>query len=252
MGPDTGRPADRQPDIRTAVRRRQPVYVVCSPRSRVGRTLLARVLTEYFLSDGRRALAFDINPDDRTLARHLPLNALPGSIGDTRGQMALFDRLIINDGAVKIVDLAADQFQQFFDVMYHVGFVTEARARTIDTVVLFMMSDDRKSESGYRRLMLRRDHFTVVPVENAAVAPPPSANVTSLPHTGPPLIIPPLPTVLGLNIGERTDLTFADALRRPALYPAEVSAWVGKMFLAIRDLELRLQLADFAAMFRPG
>src|SRR4051812_35081985 len=75
-------------------RRRQPLYVVCSPRSRVGRSLLARLLTEYILSDGRRVLAFDVNPEDRALARHLPLHALPGSIADTRGQVALFDRLI--------------------------------------------------------------------------------------------------------------------------------------------------------------
>jgi hypothetical protein len=252
MGASEGNPADRQSDNRSRVRRRQPVYIVSSPRSRVGRTLIARVLTEYFLSDGRRALAFDVNPEDRSLARHLPLHALPASIGDTRGQMALFDRLIVNDGAVKIVDLAADQFHAFFDVLYHVGFAAEARLRAIDTVVLFILGDDRKSESAYRRLLLRRDQFTIVPVENPAVAAPPSVASPPLPHVSQPLIVPELPSVLGINVGERSDFSFADALRHQAVYPPEVSAWIGTMFLAFRDLELRLQLADFAAMFRPS
>jgi hypothetical protein len=137
--------ADRVPDAAapTAVRRRQPIYIVCSPSSRVGRTLIARLLIEYVLADGRRVLGFDVNPEDRSLTRYLPLHALPGAIGDTRGQMALFDRLIVNDGAVKVVDVAGDQFSAFFDVMQQVGFAAEAKARGIDTVVLFVVGDDR-------------------------------------------------------------------------------------------------------------
>src|SRR5689334_9335331 len=102
MGADETRLAERLPDSKTlsAKRHRQPVYIVGSPRSRVGRTLIARLLIEYILADGRRALGFDVNPEDRSLARHMPLAALPGSISDTRGQMALIDRLIVNDGAI--------------------------------------------------------------------------------------------------------------------------------------------------------
>lgn len=239
-----------RPEVRAAARR-QPVYIICSPRSRVGRTLVSRVLLEYALSDGRRALGFDINPDDRALTRHLPLNSLPGSIVDTRGQMALFDRLIVNDGATKVVDLAGDQFQAFFDVMHHVGFTPEARRRAIDTIVLFVLSDDRRSEAAYRKLLLRREQLTVVPVENPAAAAPPSPAV-SLPHSLPALMVPPLPTLLGANVAERADFVFSDVLRKPALYPQDLGAWVGRMFLAVRDLELRLQLADFASLFRPA
>jgi hypothetical protein len=250
MAADQGKPAERLPDTKApaAVRRRQPVYIVCSPRSRIGRTLIARLLIEYVLADGRRALGFDVNPEDRSLARHLPLHALPASIGDTRGQMALFDRLIVNDGAIKVVDVAAELFHPFFDVLYNVGFTAEAKARAIDIAVLFIVGDDRKSDSAYRRLLLRRDQFTVVPVENAAIVTPPAPTSPPLPHTSPPLIIPELPPELRA-VCERPDFSFADCIRRQAEYPRELNAWVGRMFVAFRDLELRLAMADFASMF---
>ena len=82
----------------------RPIPSLTSLDVTVGRSLIARVLVEYILSDGRRAIGFDVNPEDRALSRPLPLYALPASIGDSRGQVALYDRLIINDGAVKVVD----------------------------------------------------------------------------------------------------------------------------------------------------
>jgi hypothetical protein len=249
MRADEGISTDRTSDAAAPVRRRQPIYIVASPRSQVGRTLLARALTEYVLSNGRRALAFDVNPDDRNLSRHLPLNALPASITETRGQMALFDRLIVNDGSVKIVDVAADQFQPFFDVMHHIGFPGEARARGIDPIVLFIIGDDRKTESGYRRLLLRREQLAVVPVENPAVAPPPSLNSASFPHVAQPFVVPML-AVEHDGAPDKADFSFAGALKRHSNYPPEVSGWAGRMFLALRDLERRLEQADFATMFR--
>jgi hypothetical protein len=248
MAAEEGKGEARRSEAQAPPRRRQPVYIICSPRSRVGRSLLARLLTEYILADGRRALAFDVNPDDRALTRHLPLHALPGSIGDTRGQMALFDRLIVNDGAIKVVDVAADQFHPFFDVMYQVGFTAEAKARSIDVIILFVLGDDRKSESAYRRLLLRRDQFTVVPVENPGVATPPAPTSPPLPHGAPPLIVPVLPPMLR-SVAERPDFSFADCIKRPAEYPLALAEWVGRMFLAFRDMELRQQMADFSAMF---
>jgi hypothetical protein len=113
--------------------------------------------------------------------------------------------------------------------------------------VLFVVGDDRKSDSAYRRLLLRRDQFTVVPVVNAAIVTPP-APTSPVPHTSPPLIIPELAPELRA-VCERPDFSFADCIRRQGEYPRELNAWVGRMFVAFRDLELRLQLADSAAMF---
>jgi hypothetical protein len=74
--------------------RRTPVFIVCSPLPNVGKTLLARLLAEYFRDDKRTFAAFDINPDDFALAQQLPDHTSIAHIGDTKGQMALFDQLI--------------------------------------------------------------------------------------------------------------------------------------------------------------
>jgi hypothetical protein len=248
MWTDGGISADHRHEIQASARRRQPIYVVCSPRSRVGRSLIARVLVEYVLSDGRRVIGFDVNPEDRALSRHLPLYSLPASISDSRGQVALYDRLIINDGAVKVVDLAADQFQSFFEIMQQIGFSAEARANSIDVVVLFIVADDPRSEAAYRRLLVRRDQFTVVPVENAAAATPPGAMSPPLPHAASPVVVPELPAMLR-KIGEAPAFSFADCIKRQSDSPRQLNGWVGRMFVAFRDLERRLQVADAATMF---
>jgi len=229
--------------------RRQPIFVVCSPRPRVGCTLIARLLVEYLASDGRRPLAFDVSPDDRALARHLPLQAVPASLADTRGEMALFDRLILNDGAPKVVDLAADQFDPFFAVIGRIGFAGEAKMREIDVVVLFVTAaGDRKSEEAYRRLFMRRGAFTVVPVMNAANERP-GYGEPALPEGSlPPLRIARLPPAPA-GLVDSPGFSFTETLKRPAGEPA-LHEWVTRTFLAFRDLELRLQMAEFADLFR--
>ncbi len=227
---------------------RQPIFVVCSPRPRVGCTLIARLLVEYLVSDGRRPLAFDVTPDDRTLARHLPLQAVPASLADTRGEMALFDRLILNDGAPKVVDLAVDQFDRFFAVASHVGFAGEAKVRAIDLVILFVTIGDRKCDEAYGRLFMRRGTFTVVPVVNVANNRPGERD-PALPEGGqPPLRIARMP-LAPAGLVDRSDFSFAEILKRPGEQTA-MRDWVADTFLSLRDLELRLQMADFADLFR--
>ncbi len=237
------------PEAPAAEPRRQPIFVVCSPRPRVGCTLIARLLVEYLVNDGRRPLAFDVSPDDRALARHLPLQAVPASLADTRGEVALFDRLILNDGAPKVIDLAADQYDRFFTVTGRIGFAGEAKLRAIDMVVLFVtLAGDRKCEDAYRRLFMRRGAFTIVPVVNAANERPGDRDPVLPDGSLPPLRIARLPPApAGLVDGP--GFSFANALQRPGEQPA-IHEWVERTFLAFRDLELRLQMAEFADLFR--
>ena len=71
-----------------------PVFIVTSSRPRVGKTLIARALTEYFCAQSRPVAAFDVNPDEFTLIDYLPAYTAAASISDTRGEMALFDQLV--------------------------------------------------------------------------------------------------------------------------------------------------------------
>src|SRR5258707_13348425 len=82
-----------------------PLYVVCSPQRGVGKTLLARLLAEFYLIDGRPVAAFDLADEGPQLADFLPRCTTIADISDARGQMALFDQIIADRQATKIIDL---------------------------------------------------------------------------------------------------------------------------------------------------
>src|SRR5580700_3634387 len=101
---------------------RTPVFIICSRRPRVGKTLAARLLIEFLHGDGRAVAGFDINPDDYALADCLPRHAAVANIANTRGQIALFDKLVVDDGTAKILDVGASSFEGFFSLVHELGF----------------------------------------------------------------------------------------------------------------------------------
>lgn len=55
--------------------------IVALPRPRVGKTLQARLLTDFHLHEGRSVAAYDLNAGERTLAQFLPdLSRVPGTL----------------------------------------------------------------------------------------------------------------------------------------------------------------------------
>ena len=101
--------------------RRTPVYIVCSPRPAVGKTVIARLLTEFLLLQRGAVEAFDINLREPSLLDYLPKVTETAHIDDTFGQMALMDRLIINDGIAKVVDLGFHAFDDFYRLVEEIG-----------------------------------------------------------------------------------------------------------------------------------
>ena len=115
-----------------------PLYIVASPRPRVGKTLIARLLIEFFRANGRALVGYDLDPREPTFAGYFPDLVATMNIADTPGQMALFDRLIADGPRTTVIDLGYGLFEQFFDVMTEIGFVQEARRRSIEPIVLFV------------------------------------------------------------------------------------------------------------------
>ena len=62
---------------------RSSFTIVASPRPRVGKTLLARLLTDFHLNEGRLVTAFDLNVGERALAQFLPQKTTMASIRET-------------------------------------------------------------------------------------------------------------------------------------------------------------------------
>jgi hypothetical protein len=132
-----------------------PLYIVASPRPRAGKTLLARLLMEYFLDNGRPLVGFDLNPREPVLAGRFPKLVWPVDIGDIRGQMELFDRLVADTASTKVIDVGYGPFEQFFTVIGDIGFAEEARRRGMDTIVFFLTDQAIATVRIYAKLQER-------------------------------------------------------------------------------------------------
>src|SRR6266851_4183564 len=106
-----------------------PVYIICSPRPLVGKTLIGRLLSEF-----------------------LPKITETADVIDTFGKMQLMDRLIVNDGVAKVIDLGFHAFDEFFKMTDKIGFIKEAARRGVAPVILFVADTDRVSARGYPML----------------------------------------------------------------------------------------------------
>jgi hypothetical protein len=228
-----------------------PVFIVTSSRPRVGKTLLARALTEYFCAQNRPVAAFDVNPDEFTLLDYLPAYAAAASIADTRGEMALFDQLVLGDHVPKVVDLGQSQFDRFFTVMQETNFCAEARRRAVAPMVLFIAGPDDRARQGYAMLADRFPDLPLVPVFNEAV--PQVAryhrNFPPLRRGGPPVVIPALTAVLR-SVIERRGFSFVAYAIKTTDPTAELYDWTRKVFLSCRELEVRLLLGGLQPRLR--
>lgn len=239
-----GQPAEVQDQLGNDVmERRSFVFVVCSPLPRVGKTLLARLLVEFFLADGRPVAAFDLNPADHALAEQRPDHTTIASVEDTKAQMVLFDRLVTADGVVKVVDLGDRCFDQFFAVMADIGFASEAPRCGVVPVLLFMVDADRRSLQAYAALQARFPGLTIAPVLNIGAAAVRFHNELRIKFAVAPLQIPflsPAAKALAAQFGYSPGIDSG----RAAHAANELQAWKRRMFLQFREFELRLLLEE--------
>src|SRR5215469_5681005 len=143
-----------------------PLYVVCSPCRRVGKTLVSRLLTEFYVVNDRPVAAFDLADEGPQLADYLPDITTVADISDTRGQMAFFDRLIADDVGARIIDLDRRAFKNFFTVVQEIRFFEEARHRSIEPLILFIIDPDPKSAKAYAVLRDQLSQVSLLPVRN--------------------------------------------------------------------------------------
>src|ERR1700761_167032 len=98
-----------------------PVYIICSPRPLVGKTLMARLLSEFLLLKNGTVVSFDINLKEPSLLDYLPRTTETADVIDTYGKMQLMDRVIVDDGTAKVIDLGYHAFDEFFKMSDEIG-----------------------------------------------------------------------------------------------------------------------------------
>src|SRR3984885_13416264 len=146
-----------------------PVYIICSPRPLVGKTLIARLLSEFLLLKDGTLTAFDINLKEPSLLEYLPRITETADVDNTFGKMQLMDRVIVNDGVAKVIDLGFHAFDEFFRMSEEIGFIKEAARRGVTPIILFVADTDRVSARGHDTLLQLIPPSALVTVDNEYV-----------------------------------------------------------------------------------
>jgi hypothetical protein len=215
-----------------------PVYIICSPRPLVGKTLIARLLSEFLLLKNGTVAAFDINLKEPSLLEYLPGITETAEVDDTFGKMALMDRLIVNDAIAKVIDLGFHAFDEFFKMSEEIGFMKEAARRGVAPVILFVADTDRTSARGHVMLQQQIPATALVTIDNEYVL---RGELPAAMADGRILPIAALPVFLKTYI-DRLTFSFTDYLRHEKDSSTELHQWIRKNYLSFRELELNLIL----------
>jgi hypothetical protein len=215
-----------------------PVYIICSPRPLVGKTLTARLLSEFLLLKNGTVNAFDINLKEPSLLDYLPKVTETAEVDHTFGKMQLMDRLIVNDAVAKVIDLGFHAFDEFFTMSEEIGFMKEAARRGVSPVILFVADTDRASARGHAMLQQQIPRTQLVSIDNEFVVRgelPPAMAV------GRVLRIAALPVFLKTYI-DRLTFSFTTYLRKEKDNSTELHQWIRENYFSFRELELSLML----------
>ena len=215
-----------------------PVYIVCSPRPLVGKTLIARQLSEFLKLKNGDVAAFDINLKEPSLLEYLPKVTETAEVDDTFGKMSLMDRLIVNDGIAKVIDLGFHAFDEFFKMSDEIGFMKEAARRGVTPVILFVADTDRVSARGYATLAEQIPRNALIVVDNEFVV---RGELPEAMTQGRILRIAALPTFLKTYV-DRLTFTFTGYLRSERDSSTELHQWIRRNYTSFRELELSLIL----------
>jgi hypothetical protein len=121
------------------------IYVVCSDRHRNGKTLLARVLVDYLMLDGKDPFVIDANVPEGPLRAAFPGRTALVDFEQVQGQMKLFDTIVDSLGRDYVIDLPAPQTENFFATLKQLNFLAEATRLGFQFVVLFIVDKELAS-----------------------------------------------------------------------------------------------------------
>jgi hypothetical protein len=228
--------------------RRTLVFIACSPHARTGVTTTARLLTDYHLSRHVPVEGFDTDPRDPRYAELFPHCARVVDAADIRGQISLFDRLLVHDEIPKIVDVWHRSYAQFFATVREIGFIEEARRHGVEPIVLFQADE---SESAYAKALELtaswRDLWMIV-VHNEGAAPLGERARELLPRypaRGKFVIAPlerPIAKVLDDPALSLSRFLLAPPADMSIVVRAALKAWILPVFTQFQSFELRLTL----------
>jgi hypothetical protein len=221
------------------------VFIVCSPAGRVGKSVVARLLGDYFLATNRTFQGFDTDPHEPVFAARFPQEAIVSDLGTVRGQMDLIDPLLINDEIPKVIDLWHRSMDGFFALIDQTEFIAEAINVGVSPVFFFIADASTRSLDAASRLADRYPGQPMIIVENAGAAPLSREQLARYPGSG-VVKIGALDPVLRNAIEDPNFSLSRFMLVPPTSMSIVVRSglrdWLGRVFAQLRSLELRMTL----------
>lgn len=215
-----------------------PVYIICSPRPQVGKTLIARLLSEFLLLKHGQVISFDINLKEPSLLDYLPNVTETADVIDTYGKMQLMDRVVIDDGLSKVIDLGFHAFDEFFKMSEQIGFLKEAARSNVAPIILFLADTDRTSTRAHQTLRVQIPPSNLIVVDNEYVV---RGELSEAMSHGRVLRLSALPTFLKTYI-DRLTFSFTGYLRHEKDSSTELHQWIRRNYYTFRELELNLMM----------
>ncbi|MBY6240281.1 hypothetical protein [Methylosinus sp. Sm6] len=230
------------------MRRRSFVFVACSPHPRTGVSTTARLLTDFHLSRHAPVEGFDTDPHASRYAELFPAHVRAVDAADIKGQISLFDRLLVNDETPKIVDVWSRSYDRFFGTVREIGFVEEARRNGVEPVILFHVDPSQTSLARAHALHAAWSDVAMVVVNNEGASPLGAAAHEILAHypASRKFVIAPLDAAVARSL-ESPELSLSGFLVAPPpamsiVVRAALKAWLAPIFTQFRSFELRQQL----------
>ena len=210
------------------------VYITASDQHRNGKTLLARLLADYLLLDGRDPFMIDTDAPEGPLRSFFPGRTALADFAAMPGQMKLFDTIIASPGRDYVVDLPARHTEGFFKAAEELGFFDELKKIGFRIIVFYVVDRHAASLRAAKEIQKTPNIDLFVPVENQHVG-------SFWPKTEGDLVIPALPPKLAIAISDKRfslrSFVLGDVQQLPAEFQPELSNFLFEVLSNLSNLE---------------
>jgi hypothetical protein len=145
------------------------VHVICSDQHRNGKTLLARVLVDFLMLDGRDPFCIDTDAPEGPLRAFFPGRTALADFAAITGQMKLFDTILAAPGRDYVIDLPARHTESFFHTARDLDFFAECHKTGFRIFVFFIVDNSFASMKVASALQSEKGIDLFIPVRNMLV-----------------------------------------------------------------------------------
>lgn len=217
------------------------IFIICSDRTRNGKTLLARVLVDHLLIEERDPFCFDLSAPEGMLRAYFPGRTALVDPADETSRARMFDIMLQRSGRDYVIDVPGAQLARFCEAAGDMGFAAAARDKGYRVCVLYVVDREQASLKTAVAVEEMLEPDLLVPVVNRFVG-------TALPEGVPGPVIaldkidPELHTVVSNRRFSLRSFLLGDDTAVPARLRAHLKTFLHGVMGGLRNLEPALSL----------